>query len=169
MAACAGNETQQNHSFYNGWVHEQSVTNLIIFTPDGKIQSSYFNAPGVLHDSIMAIWSSIYIEIEIVYRDTGNEVVAVSKFASKKSNAILKSHQGNVDSKGITRRIFGINRQATSVRQFSEWGMQCLQGSFPRMKDNSLLQIEFPLQSLSGNVLLSFAATHSHLCDPIGR
>ena len=40
---CAGNETQQNHSFYNGWVHEQSVTNLIIFTPDGKIQTRVSN------------------------------------------------------------------------------------------------------------------------------
>jgi len=40
----AGNETQQNN-FYNGWTHEQHyVTNLFLFSPDGKIRCSYFNA-----------------------------------------------------------------------------------------------------------------------------
>ena len=27
------------------------------------------------------------------------------------------------------------NQQATSVRQYSEWGMHALQGSFPRLHD----------------------------------
>jgi hypothetical protein len=49
-----GNETQQNN-FYNGWTHEHYVTNLFLFSPDGKIRCSYFNAPGVLHDSTMEI------------------------------------------------------------------------------------------------------------------
>ena len=48
---------------------------------------------------------------------------------------MLKSHQNNVDANGNPRQRFGINRQATSVRQLSEWGMRCLQGLFPRMKD----------------------------------
>ena len=40
----AGNETQQNN-FYNGWTHEHYyVTNLFLFSPDGKIRCSYFNA-----------------------------------------------------------------------------------------------------------------------------
>ena len=130
----AGNETQQNN-FYNGWTHEHYVTNLFLFSPDGKIRCSYFNAPGVLHDSTMAIWSSIYDQIETVYRDTGKKVVVDSAFASKKSNAMLKSHQNNVDANGNPRQRFGMNRQATSIRQLSEWGMRCLQGSFPRIKD----------------------------------
>ena len=130
----AGNETQQNN-FYNGWTHEHFVTNLFLFSPDGKIRCSYFNAPGVLHDSTMAIWSSIYDQIETVYRDTGKKIVVDSAFASKKSNAMLKSHQNNVDANGNPRQRFGMNRQATSIRQLSEWGMRCLQGSFPRIKD----------------------------------
>ena len=28
-----------------------------------------------------------------------------------------------------------LNREATSVRQLSEWGMQMIQGQFPRLKD----------------------------------
>ena len=62
----AGNETKQNN-FYNGWTHEHYyVTNLFLFSPDGKIRYSYFNAPGVLHDSAMAIRSSIYDQIETI-------------------------------------------------------------------------------------------------------
>ena len=129
-----GNERQQNN-FYNGWTHEHYVTNLFLFSPDGKIRFSYFNAPGVLHNFTMAIWSSIYDQNEMVYKDTGKKVVVDSAFASKKSNAMLKSHQNNLDANGNLRQRFGINRQATSVRQLSEWGMRCLQGSFPRMKD----------------------------------
>ena len=53
------------------------------FSPDGKIRCSYCNAPGVLHDSTMAIWSSIYDQIEMAYRDTGIKVVVDSAFASK--------------------------------------------------------------------------------------
>ena len=55
-----GNERQLNN-VYNGWTHDEHyVTNLFLFSPDGKIRCSYFNAPGVRHNSTMAIWSSIY-------------------------------------------------------------------------------------------------------------
>ena len=111
------------------------MTNLFLFSPDRKIRCSYFNLPGVLHNSTIIIWSFIYDQIEMAYRDTGKKVVVDSAFASKKSNAMLKSHQNNLDANGNLRQRFGINRQATSVRQLSEWGMRCLQGSFPRMKD----------------------------------
>ena len=43
-------------------------------------------------------------------------------FSSKKSNAMLKSHQNtNVNANGNTQQSLGINRQATSVRQLSKW------------------------------------------------
>ena len=70
-------------------------------TMDGLItRFSYFNAPGVQHDSTMEIWSSIYDQIETVYRDTSKKEVVDSALASKKSNAMLKSHQNNVDANG---------------------------------------------------------------------
>jgi hypothetical protein len=55
----------------------------------------------------------------MAYRDTGKKVVVDSAFASKKSNAMLKYHQNNVDVNGNNRQRFGINCQATLVRQFS--------------------------------------------------
>ena len=48
---------------------------------------------------------------------------------------MLKLNQNNVDANGNPRQRFGVNRQATSIQQPPEWGMQCLrQGSFPRIK-----------------------------------
>ena len=79
------------------------MTNLFLSSPEGKIRCSYFNAPGVLLDSTMAIWSSIYDQIEMVYRDRGKKVVLDSAFASKKSNSMVKSHQNNVDANGNAR------------------------------------------------------------------
>ena len=38
------------------------------------------------------------------------------------------------------RQRSDVNRQATSVRQLSEWGMRALQGSFPRLKDRLLYE-----------------------------
>lgn len=52
---------------------------------------------------------------------------------SKKVTYLIKSAQSpevDADASDIL-----INREATSVRQFSEWGMRGLQGSFPRLKD----------------------------------
>ena len=95
------------------------MTNLFLFSPDRKIRCSYFNLPGVLHNSTIIIWSFIYDQIEMAYRDTGKKVVVDSAFASKKSNAMLKSHQNNVDANGNNRQRFGINCQETLVRQFS--------------------------------------------------
>ena len=103
----------QQNNFYNGWTHEHYVTNFFLFSPDENIRCSYFNAPDVLHNSTMANSSSIYDQIEMVYRDTGKKLVVDSAFASKKSNAMLKSHQNNVDENGNPRQRFGINSQAT--------------------------------------------------------
>jgi hypothetical protein len=49
----------------------------------------------------MAICSSIYDQIETVYRDTGKKVVVDSAFASTKSNSMLKMHQNNIDANVI--------------------------------------------------------------------
>ena len=91
------------------------MKNLFLYSPDGEIFCSYFNSTGVLHDSTKSIWSSIYDQIETVYRDRGENIVVDLAFASKNSNAKLKSHQNNVDANGNPQQRFGVNRQATSI------------------------------------------------------
>ena len=57
----------------------------------------------------------------------------------KNSPYIIKSSQENRIGDGETddavRRDIQRKRQATSMRQSSEWGMRALQSSFPRMCD----------------------------------
>jgi hypothetical protein len=48
--------------------------------------------------------------------------------------------RNNIDAQGKVRQRSAIHRQATSVRQLSEWGMRGLQGSFPRLKDRLLYE-----------------------------
>ena len=40
----------------------------------------------------------------------------------------------------LDERLLLINRQATSIRQLSEWGMQMIEGSFPMLKDLLLFE-----------------------------
>jgi hypothetical protein len=135
----SGNNKQQNN-FYNGWTHDHYVSNLFLFSPDGKIRASLLNAPGVLHDSTLATWSRIYDAISEIYERTGAKVVVDSAFAAGDSNSMIKSFQDVTDRNGGMRQNPRVNRAATSVRQMAEWGMRGLQGSFPRLKDRLLYE-----------------------------
>jgi hypothetical protein len=124
-------ESTQN-MFYNGWKCDHYISNLFLFVPNGKIVACYFNAPGSVHDSTMARISGIYEKIDEVYDKTGGRVVGDSAFTGA-STSILRSGQRRIQDDG--RPTTKMTRDATSIRQLSEWGMRALQGSFPRIKD----------------------------------
>jgi hypothetical protein len=136
---CAGNSQMQN-LFYNGWTHDHYISNLFLFSPDGKIRACYVNAPGSVHDSTMAKWGGLYQKIDDMYRIHGVKIVVDSAFASDARDSVYKSYQNNIDNDGNVRQAFDIQRQATAVRQLSEWGMRALQASFPRLKDRMIYE-----------------------------
>ena len=106
----------------NEWTHEHYVTNfLFLFSPEVKMRCSYSSAPGGLHDSTMAIWSSIYNHTETVYCAMGKKLVVDSTFASSKSHSMINSHQNNVDMNANPHQRCDLNCQAASARQLSEW------------------------------------------------
>ena len=74
----AGDGGTQNN-FYNGWTHGHYVNCLFLFTADGLICGSVFNAPGVYHDSAIAD-CGMYKLIDEVYVETGGKVVVDSAF-----------------------------------------------------------------------------------------
>ena len=127
-------EDTQN-MFYNGWKCGHYISNLFLFSPNGKICACYFNAPGTVHDSTMANRSGIYERIDEVYVKTGGRVVVDSAFGKRNHSSLIKSFANNIDQQGRARQRTSVNRDATSVRQLSEWGMRGLQGSFPRLKE----------------------------------
>ena len=125
--------------FYNGWKCDHFISNLFLFSPDGRIRASYINAPGSWHDSTLAIYSDTYNKIDSIHARERNRggarVVVDSAFGSERRQSLLKSYQSNTDQEGRIRQKSELFRAATSVRQLSEWGMNGLQASFPRLKD----------------------------------
>jgi hypothetical protein len=135
----AGNPNVQN-VFFNGWTHDHYISNLFLFSPDGKIRACYVNAPGTMHDSTMARWGNLYDKVDQLYATMGVKIVVDSAFASERRDSMYKSYQNNIDQYGNVRQNSQIQRQATAVRQMSEWGMRALQASFPRLKDRMLYE-----------------------------
>ncbi len=63
----AGDQRVQNMFLMDGLMTIM-VSNLFLFSPDGKIQACYINAPGTFHDSTMAnISMVVYTLVDDVY------------------------------------------------------------------------------------------------------
>ena len=123
-------ERKQNY-LYNGWKHSHFINCVFVFCPDGKIPLCLLNAPGTFHDSTMADYG-IYQGIEHIYQLCGGKIVVDSAFNLSNADYLIKSSQQDP----LTPHLLLQNRQATSIRQLSEWGMRMIQGSFPRLKDS---------------------------------
>ena len=128
----------QEH-FYNGWTHDHYVTNVLVFCPDGTIPMTFYNCPGSVHDSQVAMWGNIYEKLEMVYEKYGAKCTADSAFKSVNAPYLIKSSQDPLAASGDTREEvmeqIRIQLEATSMRQAAEWGMHSFQSSFPRIKD----------------------------------
>ena len=118
--------------FYNGWTHGHYISCIFVFAPDGKIRICCFNSPGCWHDSTQADHGGVYDKVEEVYTATGGKVVIDSAFSLGNRGYFIKSSQLDpMDAQELLR-----NRDATSVRQLSEWGMRQIQAKFPRLTDD---------------------------------
>jgi DDE superfamily endonuclease len=133
---CDGLDEQS--MYYNGWKHDHFITNVLVFSVDGKMIATVMNAPGSLHDSTLAEWGGIYDKLEAVYDRTGAKCCVDSAFQSSSNNYMIKS------SENITNADDGMSllrqQQATSLRQAAEWGMRAIQSSFPRLKDRIMYE-----------------------------
>ena len=120
---------------YNGWKSGHYINCVFVFCPDGKIAICVLNAPGTYHDSTMADYG-IYEGMEKIYELCGGKVVVDSAFKIADAEYLVKSCQCDPFDIDALR----LNRQATSIRQLSEWGMRMVQASFPRLKDAMLYE-----------------------------
>jgi hypothetical protein len=116
----ANNGIELNH-FYNGWTHGHNIDCLFVFSPDGRIRVSLINCPSSMHDSTMAQYG-VYRKLQEVFKDYGATVVVDSAFSQKEDLA------GQPEAELA-------HRDATSVRQQSEWGMRMIQAQFPRVTE----------------------------------
>lgn len=128
----SGDHIIQN-MFYNGWTCDHYVTNLFLFAPDGTICLRVTNCPGAVHDSIVGSWGRVYKKILRIYERYGAKITVDSAFAGEGNDYLIKSAQSVANAESNAEVL--MLREATSMRQASEWGMRGLQGSFPRLKD----------------------------------
>jgi DDE superfamily endonuclease len=56
--------------YYNGWKHDHFITNVLVFSIDGRMIATVMNTPGSLHDSTLAEWGGIYDKLEAVHQRT---------------------------------------------------------------------------------------------------
>lgn len=135
----SGDSVIQN-MFYNGWTHDHYVGNVFVFAPNGVIIACAINAPGSMHDSIIADWGGIYRKLREYYDTYGVYCVVDSAFSKGDFPFLIKSSQDPLMSSNGDGSLLAMLKQATSVRQASEWGMRALKGAFPRLKDRFIYE-----------------------------
>jgi DDE superfamily endonuclease len=126
-------DLDEQSMYYNGWHHCHYVTNLIVFSIDGRIISGVLNAPGSLHDSTLAEWGGVYERLEEVFNRTGGVCCVDSAFASANAPYLIRSSENATACANALDLVR--QEQATSLRQAAEWGMRAIQGAFPRLKE----------------------------------
>ena len=119
--------------YYNGWKACHFITNLFVFSADGRCIAAVLNAPGSLHDSTLAEWGGIYRDLKVMYHRTGGKCCVDSAFSTAKNDFLLKSSENYANANNAMDMLR--MEQATSLRQAAEWGMRAIQGAFPRLKD----------------------------------
>lgn len=128
----AGNVKIQT-KFYNGWMHDHFVSNVLVFAPNGKVIACALNAPGSYHDSTVASYGNIYSRLAKAWEESQGKCVVDSAFSSGSYPFLIQS--GDEATKNAsTAEELRLAAQGTSARQSAEWGMRALQGTFPRLK-----------------------------------
>ncbi len=114
--------------FYNGWKVDHYVTYVFVFVPDGTISIAFFNVPGCVHDSQVAIWGGIYNKLEPVYKSNGVVCVVNSAFGKIIQQFLIKSSQDYLCSDETellnAQKDIQTKGATTSIGQAAEGGMQ---------------------------------------------
>lgn len=160
----AGNPFVQNR-YYNGWKSETWVVNVLCFTPDGKIVLAGLNMPGSYHDSKVAHQLGVYETLRTLHTRIGVKTVVDSAFDTSDRNRDLFYKSGVLPSLRDGPQAIARNAQATSFRQCSEWGMQAVQGLFPRVAD----VLKFEEKGERGRILLSIFLLYNLRCSRVGQ
>lgn len=124
--------------FYNGWTHDHYISSVFCFSACGLIICCVLNAPGCVHDSLIAEWGGFYKTLQDYHEKEGAQVVVYSAFNATDYDCLFKSAQDPLSTSDPA--VFLAAKQETAMRQGAEWGMRALQGSFPRLKDRFLYE-----------------------------
>lgn len=145
-----GDSYDQN-SYYNGWLCDTYISNLLVFVPDGAIVFAAVNFPGSWHDSRVAQLSGLQ---ELLTKHCSDSEFIVGDSAFPLSKHIQRSSKCRdvVGKSPAKDAIF--DSQLTSMRQCAEWGMRGFESAFPRLKSRLTNDLTFRRHLLETAVLL---------------
>jgi hypothetical protein len=116
MLECAAEENEQNRS-YNRLTCDHYIGAVLVFCPDGMIPMCFYNVPGTVHDSNIALMGGIYAKLEAVNNLTGARCTVDSAFARNTYPFLIKSCKPTLEMKFEEMEIV---KDATSMQQSSE-------------------------------------------------
>jgi hypothetical protein len=122
------------NGYYNGWKSGTSVTNVLVFTPDGCICWAAINRPGSWHDARVVI--PLYDKLQN-HTPPGYKLIADAAFndRNQRNHIITPFKKGQfeqVDPAPLQAQL-ALHFAIVSARQPAEWGMRALQAAFPRL------------------------------------
>jgi hypothetical protein len=126
------------NAYYNGWCSSDFTSNLFAFASDGTIIHATVNAPGSWHDT--AISTNLYTQL-IDNTLQGYYLIADTAFTTTCADLAPKLYtppkkdfiRYSCDPHAAILEI-KFYEQLVSAQQAAEWGMQCLQRAFGRLK-----------------------------------
>jgi DDE superfamily endonuclease len=129
------------NAYYNGWKAMCSITNVIVFAPDGSIIWVRYNWPGSWHDANVA--RPLYdVLADSTLTPSPYALIADTAFPRRKEmrNKIItpdrvdEFYNRNLQLASADNAEYDCyNRQVLSARQAVEWGMHSLQSVFRRL------------------------------------
>ena len=128
-------ETGEQNSMYNGYHSDTMVNNVIVYGANGKVILCAINFPGSTHDG--SICANI---LPIIRERIGVYKICVDQGFPRRGDALnilvgpMSKRSARALSPLLRRYVLRLSNAYVSPRQASEWGMRCLQGSFPRIK-----------------------------------
>ena len=159
---------QEQSMYYNGWVGGQYITNLFVYSIEGRIIEACINVPGAIHYSSIAHMFGVYDKLEEKHLETGGKCVVDSAFAAANRPYLIRSAQDLTRAEDADERVR--MQETTSLRQTPEWGMRAIQGAFPRLKHFRRVSMEpfGPPSILSCFVDLALSHPIMLYSDPLG-
>jgi ribosomal protein S27E len=164
---CSSEITQQN-SMYNGYHSDTMVNNVIAYGADGKVFLCGVNFPGSTHDG--SICSNL---LPVIKQKIGSFKICVDQGFPRRGDAEgilvgpLSKRSARSLSPILREYILRLSNCYVSLRQASEWGMRCLQGSFPRIKKRLPSEKKKRNQIIQSIILIHNFRTHCIGCNQI--
>lgn len=126
------------NAYYNGWCSDHFTSNLFAFGPDGTIFHALVNAPGSWHDVQISrrLYAHLIDDTPSPYYVVGDTAFTTTRIdlAGKIRTPPKADFLAYSSDPHTALAEVRFNEELVSARQAAEWGMQCLQGCFSRLK-----------------------------------